>query len=343
MPHPVARVLAILLVVFVVAPGAASEPTRASCVLALGPGPSGTQKLIEIGTVGTMLTSTALVDPVVDETLGMSGTEWPKVVQVEVLPSGNAAIKLVVTIVPDDSTSLPGDAASKLVHALADRAVAAVQALMDETIRAAQARLDEHQTRREDLDAQANVLRAQLDAATNMPPSNTESIRSQLRQQLDAAKGRHIAVLDGLARHGERDNEMEAAFEALLDARVRLVAQLEAGMSEGRATALELASAQADLAEARIQVMQARRDRTQSWRDEAMSLEVTIKELEYRLGQLPPPPEAPAATPRDAQSLRADVNRLEHEIRQLDSSVTRIRTDRDRWVGVPGLVLLDGR
>ena len=328
------------------------ELDRSSCILMLrgsprvpGIGAPAALGLPDLPSLTSAMTTTGLIDPAAKESLGLGPREWPKAVRIEVTPAGAQAVKLSVCVDPKDLKQ--ADPAATLMRELIKRAKTVVSQSVEPRRQEAKDRLDEIERRRSELRASVENLRARTRKAETPPfRDSMGNQRQQLESALAAKRPRLHAIRDNLKRFGAQSDELGNALKGLVTAREALVAGLEKAVEQGKADPLELLRARADLAETRVRAAEGERiprlTPGLNIREEQLSLQVDIDTLEAQIKALPPSRDEAKATD-DAQTLRAELFRLESENNQMEPQYQQAKREYDALGTTPTLVVLDGQ
>lgn len=349
---------------------------RASCVLRLDYDPNRGNRTMESQTLNAMLTSTMLVDPAAEKALGLGPGAWPKVAQIELIPAGNSAVKLTVTLTAHPGFTVPPDGAQAFLDELTSRAQAAVdqmaqrqeqayeerRAALEKLLTAARERLSAIQAQLRD--ARGTVTTFDGDPEIRMLSRNPATERQAIENTLAGARARLAVYEKEMANGGDGATTRPAGspWLELIAARERVVEALRA-QSGDRTT--EVLEAEAELAEARALAAastasaQPGFDRGDRWRNDLMTLRATVAEnearlalLDQRMGKTPNTSPGPAATtqarvlsPQDIDRLQREEQRARQEVEELTNQLEQLR--RERRVGggamAPRLLILDGK
>jgi chromosome segregation ATPase len=352
-----------------ITPGEAGRDVkRASCVLQLDFDANRGNRGFDLQTLNALLTSTAIVDPAAEKALKLAADEWPRNVQIEVVPAGNSAVRLGVTITGDVQAKLPPNAARLLLEELSARAKVAVDA--------AGSRQDKNRADRlAGLEAELAAAVKELEKASakvrearatgegeRMSGYQPRLDRDQLEINLQAQRARLLVI------EAERQRVTVVAatrpsastplppWPELITAREKIVATVREQTEAGRQTHLDLLQSEASLAEARAMAMLARPDRrefdaAERWQSEIVSLKASIAESEARLAAINERfPKSPATQPAgaavsaiDVEQLRQDESAARNRVSELRQLIESVRREARSAAHFPTLIILDGK
>jgi hypothetical protein len=250
--NPMTRPALYLLLLLATLPGASllaqTSPTlqRASCVLRIDDGERFGPATASAQAVSAALTSTALIDPAMEAALKLPASDWPTVAQVEVQPAGESAVKLTITIKPDDRHILPPGAARLVLDEITTRALRSFNGT--DSRDDSSENLIRLRKQRADLDVKLNALRTELDAAMQLSNrrdnGNRLMLQAQLEQQITEARI-DIAVQTAAIKtineqlptiEKENDPELKALRARFIGQRID--AQIAVAKAEARAAEL---------------------------------------------------------------------------------------------------------
>lgn len=327
---------------------------RASCVLQLDFGAARSSRLVETKTLNAMLTSTAVVDPAARDALGLGPDSWPKVAQVELVPAGNYAVRLGVTVTHHPEIKVPENAAHAFLDQLSARARHAVDQVgirQEQALAERRGELEkELAAARERLTAiQAKMREAQ--AASRTDTGRSLRVQGGDRQTLEANMVAQKARLRVIEAELEKTETAPATspWMELIAAREKVVQALRQRAERAPDDELVLLQAEASLAEARAlaaaDTSSGRRfDPIDRWRTEVINLRAAIAEAEARL-ELMGASETPADTTQpavDLNQLRQEEMRANQEVSQITSQLEQLRRE-SLTNTAPRLLILDGK
>jgi hypothetical protein len=355
---------------------AAKGVQRASTVLQLDYDTNrGGQRAIDTQTLNAMLTSTTLVDPAAKRALGLGPEMWPRVAQIELLPAGQAAVKLSVIITSVTEVKLPDNAAQLLLDELTSRAKAAVdQAALrqeqasNERRAAIEKELAVANEKYAKIQSQLRDLRA-IAAAGVGDSGGGRGVAQEMQQievNLAAQRARlkiieeEIAKLANKPADAKAKPDPESFWAELVAAREKAVRAAEASRatSDSPENQLAVAKAEAELAEAKIRAATSSEgirpgfDSPDRWQGERITLRATIAEQEGRLGALSErlaqqqkksDATSQQLTPYDIDRLQRDEQRARQEVDELNQQLDQLRRERRGMGMAPKLLILDGR
>jgi hypothetical protein len=211
-----------------------------------------------------LLTSSALVDPVVKQVLGLSpAARWLRVV-VNVTSAGPRLARVEV-ILRKGGDNYPEEGAQKTVAALIDRLKKAYEASVAASRKAAEARtkpiadelagasakLEDLRRRQRDIKARAAEVSpgGMMNGNMSGQLSNLRFQRGPLQSELTRSKARLAAMLP--------PPPQTAQWEQTVKSRQKQLDDLQAAAKEGKATAEQVQDAESKLADAQAQLAQA--------------------------------------------------------------------------------------
>ena len=343
---------------------AARGVQRASCVLQLEFDPNRGMRT-DTQTLNALLTSTAVVDPAAQKALGLGPDAWPKVAQVELIPAGQAAVKLGVTITRNPDVKLPDNAAQSFLDELATRAKAAVDQVGQRQEQAAAERLatleKEHAAAKKRLEAAQARLNQRGDATFAAGPDSRAMIpnltieKQNLETQMAGQRARVKVIEQEIDRLTKTASARGAGspWTELVAAREKVVQALRARREKGQVDDLDLFRAEADVAEARALAAAQPAQRTgfdplDRWFGEVVTLRANLAESEVRLASVNQRLEKAAAsthpgapqTPEDARQEEAAARQALYD---LTSRLEQARRERQLAGGGARLLILDGK
>jgi hypothetical protein len=260
---------------------AARGVQRASVVLQLDydanrSGGGGGQRAIDTQTLNAMLTSSALVDPAAKKALDLAPDTWPRVAQIELLPAGQAAIKLNVIVTPLKEIKLPDNPAQALLDELTSRAKAAVEQAgrrQEQAQNQRRAAIEKDLATAQDklLGIQSQLREARMNSAGDPGMrGNLDNVRAvtqemqQIEMNLAASRARLKIIEEETAKLSaatkpvtpaadakDPKTELKSAWDQLIAAREKAIAAAQNAPNTPESQ-LAIAQAEAELAEAKI-------------------------------------------------------------------------------------------
>lgn len=304
-----------------------APPDRAPCVISVNGGISRQ----EIQTVNATLTSTALVDPVMEETLQLDSAIWPQVVAIELAPAGQNATKLVVTVIarPEFPRSPARKVMVSLVNRLKDAYAGDSEARKElETRRVAlQEKLETFQKELVELRAKLDELSVSLRQVGNRA---NDTPLTQPQRDLDDKTSRLEVLTASLNEVDESRKSMLAAAQEVAKARAGLLAVLlaKADAEPGAVQPADLASAKVEAAEAEQSVAELSvpliMNPQNQWFNVAVQLRMEIAALKTRIAR-----QTDEAQP-STEELAAEMQRLNRVLQSKQQEIEATRTALDR-------------
>lgn len=281
---------------------------RASCVYrvevdrdrSVAPGPV-------LQTVQAAVTSSALLDPVMKSAIGLDAGQWPRVVQIEVQPIGDVAIKVTVSSKSDGELTVPETASARVVAELTRQLLASFNADDDKAV---EGKRDALAARRREVEIKIATLQAKLNVRpTRVDGSNEAAERTMLERQRDVwtserevQKAMLVAIEQQLADLKEEGPEIAQVKSRLVGQRV------EANLAVARLDA-QLAQAQKRVA--------------------AMAQPATL-------------PAAPTAAEADPAAMSSELASLHTERSEIDQSMRELASQRRSSAGARLVAIVGG-
>ena len=297
---------------------------RVSCVVQLDFDANRGSRTFDVQTLNALLTSTALLDPAAKAGLNLSPAEWPRVAQVELLPAGQYAVRLGVTVTDD------GKVAPTAAQSFLDALIAGAKKAVDQ----AGNRNDKASTRR------IAALQADIDAAQKRYDAASAALAASPRNS------QYNNFPDVDPRYIARNAAVERASVqlSLAGQRARMKV-LDQELDALRSTARAATTAPSGLTDGVLSVPQ--QTAYERFNAERITTRLNIAESEARLRLLDErvATTAPANTPvpPDFDRLNMDMSSARNALQQSQSRLDQARLESQNTSGTVRLLVLDGK
>ncbi|MDB5326378.1 MAG: hypothetical protein JWM57_1947 [Phycisphaerales bacterium] len=295
---------------------------RVSCVVQLDFDTNRGSRNFDVQTLNALLTSTALLDPAAKAGLNLSPAEWPKVAQVELLPAGQYAVRLGVTVTDD------GKVAPTAAQSFLDALIASAKKAVDQ----AGNRNDKAATRRmAALQVDVDAAQKRYDAASAALAASPRNFQFNNFPDVDPryiarnAAAERASVQLNLAGQRARLQVLDQELNDLSPParRATTAPSIDNGPSVTQQTAYERFNAE------RI-----------STRLNIAESEARLRLLAERVATTAP---ATSPTPPDYDRLNMDLNNARNALQQSQNLLEQARRESQNTSGTVRLIALDGK